>query len=124
MPHGRIVIVTSRWWHQHAHSSSTSTAALQAACIPCDAAGITEMIKLIDNDKDGCISWLEFETFMMAELAAGKHLLSGEYVLPSGLALPFGVMINKLKRDRMMGDIMEVGEGRGCAGVPAAVLEC
>jgi hypothetical protein len=65
-----------------------------------------------------CISWREFEAFMKVELAAGKSLLSGEYVLPSGLALPFGAMINKLKRDRMIVEIMEVGR------VAAAWLMC
>ncbi len=76
------------------------------------------MIRLIDKDHDGCISWREFEAFMKVELAAGKSLLSGEYVLPSGLALPFGAMINKLKRDRMIVEIMEVGaaQGRGMSG--------
>jgi hypothetical protein len=37
-----------------------------------------------DANRDGCIGWGEFEAFMMEEFAAGKHLLSGEYVLPSG----------------------------------------
>lgn len=57
---------------------------LQAAQIPCDAASITEMIKLMDANRDGCISWDEFEAFMMNEFAAGQQLLSGEFVLPSG----------------------------------------
>lgn len=38
------------------------------------------------------------------------HAHAGEYVLPSGTALPFGAMIAKLKRDRLMGDLMEGGE--------------
>jgi hypothetical protein len=43
------------------------------------------MLRLLqDANKDGCIDWGEFEAFMMDEFAAGKHLLSGEYVLPSG----------------------------------------
>lgn len=57
---------------------------MQAARIPCDAASITEMIKLMDANQDGCISWDEFEAFMMHEFAAGQQLLSGEFVLPSG----------------------------------------
>jgi hypothetical protein len=57
---------------------------LQAARIPCDAESITEMIKLMDANCDGCISWDEFERFMMNEFAAGQQLLSGEFVLPSG----------------------------------------
>jgi hypothetical protein len=47
------------------------------------------------------------------EFAAGKHLLSGEYELPSGMSLPFAAMIAKLKRARMMGDIMVGGAARG-----------
>lgn len=57
---------------------------LQAARIPCDADSITEMIKLMDANCDGCISWDEFEKFMMSKFAAGQQLLSGEFVLPSG----------------------------------------
>lgn len=56
----------------------------QAARIPADADSIGEMIRLMDANHDGCIGWGEFEAFMREELAAGKHLLSGEYVLPSG----------------------------------------
>jgi hypothetical protein len=42
---------------------------------------------LQDANRDGCIGWSEFEAFMMDEFAAGKHLLSGEYELPSGEVL-------------------------------------
>ena len=48
----------------------------------------------------------------MQEFAAGKQLLSGEYILPSGTALPFGAMISKLKRSQIMGDVMQGGEAR------------
>jgi hypothetical protein len=88
----------------------------QAAHVPCDEDGIAEMIRMMDNDSDGSISWREFETFMMAELAAGKSLLSGEYVLPSGLALPFGAMISKMRRNRMMDDIIKVSVWVGVVG--------
>ena len=54
------------------------------------------------------------QVFMTEEFAAGKNLLSGEYLLPSGLSLNFGVMIGKLKRDKLLGDVMEV-RGRGGA---------
>lgn len=57
---------------------------LQAARIPCDADSISEMIKLMDANCDGCISWDEFEKFMMSGFAAGQRLLSGEFMLPSG----------------------------------------
>jgi hypothetical protein len=58
----------------------------QAARIPCDADSITEMIRLIDANRDGSISWSEFEGFMMTQFASGQKLLSGEFVLPSGAA--------------------------------------
>lgn len=66
----------------------------QAAQIPCSSDSITEMIKLMDANRDGCIGWDEFESFMMEEFACGKRLLSGEYVLPSG---------NKCMQDWTMG---------------------
>ncbi|KIY96288.1 hypothetical protein MNEG_11675 [Monoraphidium neglectum] len=87
-------------------------AALQAAQIPADAASIDEMIQLMDANRDGCIGWGEFEAFMTEEFAAGKQLLSGEYLLPSGTALPFGAMISKLRREQMMGEVMAGGEAR------------
>ncbi|GIL85191.1 hypothetical protein Vretifemale_13778 [Volvox reticuliferus] len=65
------------------------------------------MISLMDVNKDGVIDWEEFEVFMTEEFAAGKSLLSGEYLLPSGTSLNFGVMIGKLKRNRLLHDIMD-----------------
>eukprot|EP00201_Polytomella_parva_P012698 CAMPEP_0175059024 /NCGR_PEP_ID=MMETSP0052_2-20121109/12193_1 /TAXON_ID=51329 ORGANISM="Polytomella parva, Strain SAG 63-3" /NCGR_SAMPLE_ID=MMETSP0052_2 /ASSEMBLY_ACC=CAM_ASM_000194 /LENGTH=323 /DNA_ID=CAMNT_0016324509 /DNA_START=32 /DNA_END=1000 /DNA_ORIENTATION=- len=82
-------------------------AALKAAQIPCDDQTIQEMIHLMDFNGDGVIGWEEFEVFMTEEFSAGKNLLSGEYVLPSGLALNFGVMIGKLKRDKLIQEVME-----------------
>ncbi|GFR39719.1 hypothetical protein Agub_g200 [Astrephomene gubernaculifera] len=87
-------------------------AALKAAKIPCDDATITEMIEMMDMNRDGVIDWDEFEVFMTEEFAAGKNLLSGEYLLPSGLAINFGVMIGKLKRDKLLGDVMKEGQQR------------
>ncbi|KAG2431453.1 hypothetical protein HXX76_009468 [Chlamydomonas incerta] len=86
--------------------------ALQASDVPVKPENIDEMIVLMDLDGDGVISWKEFVTFFMYEFAAGKNLLSGEYVLPSGVALPFGAMIAKLKRDRLVADLMEGGHAR------------
>eukprot|EP00198_Chlamydomonas_reinhardtii_P007476 XP_001696813.1 predicted protein [Chlamydomonas reinhardtii] len=86
--------------------------ALQASDVPVKPENIDEMIVLMDLDRDGVISWKEFVTFFMYEFAAGKNLLSGEYVLPSGVALPFGAMIAKLKRDRLVADLMEGGHAR------------
>ncbi|KAI8462459.1 MAG: hypothetical protein J3K34DRAFT_500515 [Monoraphidium minutum] len=87
-------------------------AALQAAQIPADATSISEMIRLMDANHDGCIGWNEFEAFMMEEFAAGKQLLSGEYLLPSGTTLPFGAMIGTLKRGQVLGDVVAGGEAR------------
>lgn len=53
--------------------------ATQAAGIPCDDQTILEMIRLMDINSDGEISWVEFENFMCNEFASGKTLLSGEY---------------------------------------------
>ncbi|KXZ55154.1 hypothetical protein GPECTOR_3g302 [Gonium pectorale] len=87
-------------------------AALKAAQIPCDDATISEMIAMMDMNRDGVIGWDEFEVFMTEEFAAGKSLLSGEYLLPSGLSINFGVMIGKLKRDRLLGDVMKDSKRR------------
>ena len=56
----------------------------QTAQLPVDSKHISEMIRLIDANRDGCIGWDEFEGFMSEEISKGKNLLSGEYVLPSG----------------------------------------
>ncbi|PNH08704.1 hypothetical protein TSOC_004735 [Tetrabaena socialis] len=87
-------------------------AALKTAHIPCDDATITELIELMDMNQDGVIGWDEFEVFMTQEFAAGKNLLSGEYLLPSGLAINFGVMIGKLKRNKLLSDVMKEGARR------------
>ncbi|KAJ9524088.1 hypothetical protein QJQ45_022560 [Haematococcus lacustris] len=90
-------------------------AALKAAQIPCNEATISEMIRMMDLNRDGVIGWEEFSSFMSAgpavldvsrraEFNNGKNLLTGEYILPSGTTLNFGVMIGKLKRDKLMQD--------------------
>ncbi|WIA21298.1 hypothetical protein OEZ85_000531 [Tetradesmus obliquus] len=114
-----VIVKVIREWFDLVDDDGSGTlehhellAALQAARIPCDESNITEMIKLMDANHDGCIGWGEFEAFMMDEFAAGKHLLSGEYVLPSGMALPFGVMIRQLKRTQMLSEITQGGESR------------
>ncbi|KAL6757574.1 hypothetical protein V8C86DRAFT_2622690 [Haematococcus lacustris] len=82
-------------------------AALKAAKIPCNEATISEMIRMMDLNRDGVIGWEEFSSFMSAEFNNGKNLLTGEYILPSGTTLNFGVMIGKLKRDKLMQDILK-----------------
>ena len=60
------------------------------------------------------------QMFMTEEFVAGKSLLGGEYLLPTGVALPFGAMVDKLSRDRLMQEIMTVGgEGGGRGEVVA-----
>ncbi|GIM06750.1 hypothetical protein Vretimale_11004, partial [Volvox reticuliferus] len=86
--------------------------ALRASKVPVSSDNINEMIELMDMDGDGAINWKEFETFFMYEFAAGKNLLSGEYVLPSGVALPFGAMIAKLKRNKLLTDLTQGGTAR------------
>lgn len=72
----------------------------------------------MDINKDGVIGWDEFEVFMTEEFTAGKSLLSGEYLLPSGTSLNFGVMIGKLKRNKLLRDIMEVRTGAQGGALP------
>ncbi|KAG2425032.1 hypothetical protein HYH02_015083 [Chlamydomonas schloesseri] len=88
------------------------TAALQASRIAFAAEDVDEMIKLMDVDGDGVINWREFEAFFMYEFAAGKSLLSGDYVLPSGTSLPLGAMISRLRRERLLRDLMRGGSSR------------
>lgn len=48
------------------------------------------------------------------ELGAGKNLISGEYELPSGGQLPFAAMIARLKRLRVLDDVMRVRPSLNC----------
>eukprot|EP00198_Chlamydomonas_reinhardtii_P012319 XP_001701656.1 predicted protein [Chlamydomonas reinhardtii] len=93
-------------------SHSELFSALKAAKVPCDDATIKTLIGLMDVNKDGMIGWDEFEMFMTEEFVAGKSLLGGEYLLPTGVALPFGAMVDKLSRDRLMQEIMTPGASR------------
>eukprot|EP01025_Chloroclados_australasicus_P032839 TRINITY_DN33361_c0_g2_i1.p3 TRINITY_DN33361_c0_g2~~TRINITY_DN33361_c0_g2_i1.p3 ORF type:complete len:261 (+),score=32.90 TRINITY_DN33361_c0_g2_i1:495-1277(+) len=76
--------------------------ALQASGIPCEERTITEMILMMDKDQDGSISLEEFENFMKEEISLGKDILEGEYILPSGQALPMGSMLMKMNRQKIM----------------------
>lgn len=74
---------------------------------------------------------MEFEAFLTNEFAAGKALLSGEYVLPSGTALPFGAMVAKMRRDRLMADVFTVGcmgggavHGAWCSAWDTGMVGC
>ncbi|KAG2435402.1 hypothetical protein HXX76_007474 [Chlamydomonas incerta] len=93
-------------------SHSELFSALKAARVPCDDATIKTLIGLMDINKDGVIGWEEFQMFMTEEFVAGKSLLGGEYLLPTGVALPFGAMVDKLSRDRLMQEVMTPGASR------------
>ena len=58
------------------------------------------------------IYWKDFRSFMTGEFIAGKNLLNGSYVLPGGQALPFGLIIKRLKRHQLLTKIMAGGEER------------
>lgn len=60
----------------------------------------------------GTIAWDDFRAYMAAEFAAGRNLLAGTYVLPSGQALPFGLTIKRLKRHRLLRSVMAGGPQR------------
>lgn len=49
---------------------------------------------------------------MTGEFIAGKNLLHGDYVLPGGQSLPFGLIIKRLKRQQLLEKIMAGGEQR------------
>ena len=80
---------------------------MQASGVPCSTDSIDEMITLLDVSRTGLITWRAFESFLMHELAGGASLFEGEYLLPSGQALPFGVMLAAMKRKRLMNNVMQ-----------------
>ncbi|KAG2434851.1 hypothetical protein HXX76_007736 [Chlamydomonas incerta] len=87
-------------------------AALSAAGVPCDESDIRELVRIIDVNHDGSVTWAEFQSFLLREFAAGKNLINGDYVLPSGKRLPFGAMIARLKRQRVLEDVLAGGKAR------------
>lgn len=58
------------------------------------------------------IYWEDFKAFMTGEFTAGKNMLKGDYVLPGGQQLPFGLIIKRLKRHMLLSKIMAGGEER------------
>eukprot|EP00195_Chlamydomonas_chlamydogama_P016824 CAMPEP_0202912362 /NCGR_PEP_ID=MMETSP1392-20130828/57549_1 /ASSEMBLY_ACC=CAM_ASM_000868 /TAXON_ID=225041 /ORGANISM="Chlamydomonas chlamydogama, Strain SAG 11-48b" /LENGTH=305 /DNA_ID=CAMNT_0049603235 /DNA_START=252 /DNA_END=1165 /DNA_ORIENTATION=+ len=85
--------------------------ALQAAKIPFDLSSITEMVRLMDLDRDDAIDWKDFHNYISCEVQAGKDVLGSEFILPSGLVLPLGSMISNLRRKHIMGEIMDNRDG-------------
>ncbi|KAK9823484.1 hypothetical protein WJX72_003079 [[Myrmecia] bisecta] len=86
--------------------------ALKAAHIPCTKESLGEFIRTLDVNKDKRIEWSEFEAFTLNEIARGKRLLDEDYVLPSGLTIPFGSMIAVLQRKRLLDAVMQGGTTR------------
>ncbi|GLI60207.1 hypothetical protein VaNZ11_002278, partial [Volvox africanus] len=86
--------------------------ALQAAGVPCSESDVVELVSTIDVNRDGAVSLTEFLSFLLKELGAGKNLTTGDYLLPSGGQLPFAAMIARLKRLRVLDDVMKGGKAR------------
>lgn len=82
--------------------------------MPCDKASIQAMVTAITHDgRHGAeIFWEDFKAFMTGEFTAGKNMLKGEYVLPGGQHLPFGLIIKRLKRHMLLSQIMAGGDDR------------
>ena len=80
----------------------------KSAKVPCAEAGLQEMLKLMDFDRDKEISWREFHTFISYKVLDSQDVLDGELVLPSGLTLPLGAMIVALRRKQVMKEILMV----------------
>lgn len=82
--------------------------------MPCDKASIQAMVTAITHDgRHGAeIFWEDFKAFMTGEFTAGKNMLKGDYVLPGGQQLPFGLIIKRLKRHMLLSRIMAGGEER------------
>jgi hypothetical protein len=58
------------------------------------------------------IYWEDFFNFMTSEFIAGKNLISGDYVLPGGQSLPFGLIIKRLQRYHLLSKILAGKEER------------
>lgn len=85
--------------------------ALKAAQIPCSSASIHEMLNLMSsNGKE--VLWQEFYRFVSGAVYSGQDVLGGELVLPSGLTLPIGQMIAKMRRIVVMTELMTGGVDR------------
>ena len=74
---------------------------LQICGIPTAPGAIEAMCTAISSNARGRdINWIDFKCYMAGEFTAGRNMLSGDYVLPTGQALPFGLTIKRLKRYR------------------------
>lgn len=75
---------------------------------------VTAMVNAISREgRHGSgIHWKDFRAFMTGEFIAGKNLLNGDYMLPGGQSLPFGLIIKRLKRHKLLTKIMAGGEQR------------
>ena len=64
------------------------------------------------SSRRSAIGWADFRAYLAAEFAAGRNLLAGSYVLPTGQPLPFGLTIKRLKRHRLLRSVMAGGADR------------
>ena len=63
---------------------------VQLCKVPCDTGSVAAMAAAMRTGphrwSDDTISWDDFRAYMAGEFAAGRNMLSGTYVLPSGQA--------------------------------------
>ena len=87
---------------------------VQLCKVPCDAGSVQAMVVAMTraSSRRGAIGWADFRAYLAAEFAAGRNLLVGSYVLPTGQPLPFGLTIKRLKRHRLLRSVMAGGADR------------
>jgi hypothetical protein len=71
------------------------------------------MVAAMSSDsRSNDILWDDFKCYMAGEFAAGRNMLNGNYILPTGQALPFGLTIKRMKRHRLMSKVLAGGMER------------
>lgn len=60
----------ARHAHSHPQLQILSPIALQAAGVPCDESDIRELVRIIDVNHDGSVTWAEFQSFLLKVRAA------------------------------------------------------
>ena len=86
----------------------------QICDIPCADGAIQAMVEAMSREgRHGTtICWDDFKAYMTGEFTAGRNMLSGHYILPTGQALPFGLQIKRLKRHQLLDRVMAGGTAR------------
>lgn len=87
---------------------------VQICDIPCGEGAIQAMVEAMSSEgRHGTtICWEDFKAYMTGEFTAGRNMLSGHYILPTGQALPFGLQIKRLKRHQLLDRVMAGGAAR------------